>query len=74
MKPYRKLSPNAPHPREPVPCLLVGQVTYLPDYKKPGVWHGPGRKKYTKQDLIDRFPLFCSASLWERPYVVDVRP
>ena len=74
MKPHRKLSPNVLHPREPVPCFLLEQVTYLPDYKLPGVWHGPGGKTYTKQDLIDKFPLFRSLVLWERPYVVDVRP
>ena len=73
MKPRRKLTPNAPHPREPVPCFLIGRTTYLPDYKLPGVWHGPGGRTHTKQDMLNRFPVFVSLALWERPYVVDVR-
>ena len=74
MKPKRRLVLTAPHPKEPVPCFLVGRIMYLPDYKKAGVWHSPGEKVHTKQDVIGKFPLFISLSLWERPYVVDVRP
>lgn len=74
MKTKRRLSPSSIHPREPTPCFLFGSITYLPDYKKPDIWHAPGGKTYKKKDLIDDFPMFRSVLLWERPYVVSVRP
>ena len=74
MKLKRRLSPGAIHPREPVPCFLFGSVTYLPDYKKPDIWHAPGGRVFKKKDLISNFPLFRSLLLWDRPYVVSVRP
>ena len=73
MKPRRKLSPTALHPKEPTPCFLLGATVYLPDYFKAGVWHGPGGRTYKKADMLTAFPVFKSMMLWERPYVVDVR-
>jgi hypothetical protein len=67
---------NEPQGRSMQPVFMLNGIVYLPDYKKPNYWRGPGMNKdsvpYTTYELMAQGAAMGERMLWPREWTEKI--